>query len=70
MITVRAHNKRTGEVTVMRVRKGTPMKEVMARYAESHGVRAERLSWKRRTRTAVTPVSPDQDCVDCGCTGY
>lgn len=49
LITVRAHNKKTGEITVMRVRKGTPMKEVMSKYAESKGVRADRLSWKRRS---------------------
>ena len=33
MITVRAHNKKTGEITVMRVKRGTPMREVMASYA-------------------------------------
>ena len=38
----------TGEITVMRVRKGTPMKEVMSKYAQNKGVKADRLSWKRR----------------------
>ena len=45
MITVRAHNKKTGEITVMRVKRGTPMREVMASYASNKGVKAERLSW-------------------------
>ena len=49
MITVRAHNKKTGEITVMRVKRGTPMREVMASYASNKGVKAERLSWKRRS---------------------
>ena len=73
LITVRAHNKKTGEVTIMRVPKGTPMREVMSRYAASKGVKAERLSWKRRS----SPASPvhdkifdDDDCVDCGCHSY
>ena len=35
MITVRAHNKKTGEITVMRVKRGTPMREVMASYASN-----------------------------------
>ncbi|KAJ1447895.1 hypothetical protein M885DRAFT_541143 [Pelagophyceae sp. CCMP2097] len=83
MITVRAHNKKTGEITVMRVRKGTPMKEVMSKYAQNKGVKAEKLSWKRRAsvRDSVSvvgtipgPTSPDdgRDCgyTDCGCTGY
>lgn len=28
MVTIRAHHKKTGEVTIMKVKKGTPMGEV------------------------------------------
>lgn len=83
MITVRAHNKKTGEITVMRVRKGTPMKEVMSKYAQTRGVKADRLSWKRRSTmrdsvvVAGTVPGPElahkeanAECTDCGCAGY
>lgn len=65
MITVRAHNKKTGEITVMRVKRGTPMREVMASYASNKGVKAERLSWKRRSSAASTssPTSRDGSVV-------
>ena len=65
MITVRAHNKKTGEITVMRVKRGTPMREVMASYASNKGVKAERLSWKRRSSAASnsSPTSRDGSVV-------
>ena len=65
MITVRAHNKKTGEITVMHVKRGTPMREVMASYASNKGVKAERLSWKRRSSAASTssPTSRDGSVV-------
>ena len=65
MITVRAHNKKTGEITVMRVKRGTPMREVMASYARNKGVKAERLSWKRRSSVASnsSPTSRDGSVV-------
>eukprot|EP00635_Sarcinochrysidales_sp_CCMP3193_P009026 CAMPEP_0118889116 /NCGR_PEP_ID=MMETSP1166-20130328/200_1 /TAXON_ID=1104430 /ORGANISM="Chrysoreinhardia sp, Strain CCMP3193" /LENGTH=61 /DNA_ID=CAMNT_0006827703 /DNA_START=121 /DNA_END=306 /DNA_ORIENTATION=+ len=60
----------------MRVPKGTPMKEVMNKYAEAKGVRVERLSWKRRSSVVAAVPSPshkvlvDDECVDCGCSVY
>ena len=78
MITVRAHNKKTGEVTVMRVKKGTPMKEVMTTYAQSKTLKAEKLSWKRRANvqpdynntTFEGGLDDSDDCVNCGCHSY
>ena len=52
MITVRAHNKKTGEITVMRVRKGTPMKEVMSKYAQNKGARRRRGTGRRGARVS------------------
>ena len=58
-------NKKTGEITVMRVKRGTPMREVMASYASNKGVKAERLSWKRRSSAASnsSPTSRDGSVV-------
>ena len=86
MITVRAHYKKTGEITVMRVKRGTPMREVMASCASNKGVKAERLSWKRRSSANGSPTARDGSVVvgekqpsedegecglpACGCTGF
>ena len=85
MITVRAHNTKPGAITVMRVKRGTPMREVMASYASNKGVKAERLSWKRRSSANGSPTARDGSVVvspksedeegecglpACGCTGF
>lgn len=81
MISVRVHNKKKGDVTILRVKKGTSMKKVMRAYAESRGVSEDRLvGWKRRRRQELTASNGDDDppllpkkheeCTDCGCTGY
>ena len=40
----------TGEVTIMRVQKGTPMGEVFKHYAERKGVAENSLTFARRRR--------------------
>ena len=47
MVTIRAHHKKTGEVTIMRVKKGTPMGEVFKQYAEKKGLQEKSLSFAR-----------------------
>ena len=42
----------TGEITVMRVRKGTPMKEVMSKYAQNKGARRRRGTGRRGARVS------------------
>ena len=67
MITVRAHNKKTGEITVMRVKRGTPMREVMASYA-SNSVWESNLRRVRRVvfhAIAATPARWRGDAGSC-----
>mmetsp|Transcript_18778 Transcript_18778/g.24380 ORF Transcript_18778/g.24380 Transcript_18778/m.24380 type:complete len:125 (+) Transcript_18778:74-448(+) len=45
MVTIRAHHKKTGEVTIMRVKKGTPMGEVFKQYADKKGLTQKSLSF-------------------------
>ena len=52
MITVRAHNKKTGEITVMRVQRERRCARSWRRISSNKGVKAERLSWKRRSSAA------------------
>ncbi|KAH8044891.1 hypothetical protein JL720_16916 [Aureococcus anophagefferens] len=59
-VNVRAYNKKTGEVTIMRVQKGTPMGEVFKHYAERKGVAENSLTRATRGRRGA-PGPADEE---------
>ncbi|KAJ1460072.1 hypothetical protein M885DRAFT_509777 [Pelagophyceae sp. CCMP2097] len=58
MVTIRARHKKTGEVTIMRVKKGTPMGEVFKQYAEKKGLEERSLSFVAGGKSIPTNAKP------------
>ena len=58
MVTIRAHHKKTGEVTIMRVKKGTPMGEVFKQYADKKGLQQKALSFVADGKTIPNDAKP------------
>lgn len=58
--TVRAEDKRTGRVTVMKVKKGTPMNEVFRQYAERLGHGMDDLSFVADGKEVHPETTPDR----------